>query len=198
MEKADLKDFQVVVLKNGLRGVVLLKYKENHLPVGLREEFGVRTTEFVILNEGCVFLASEYKDNLKHRKRRDLDIMEVYGDGAINPLSELLKIDKLKCVYKRKEKNLKKFLKTGCVASTRDGNNYLVIKDCDTENYGKQEFCLIKHGGFLCGDDYDKNLCHNALSKGDIVKIYGEGYINSGSANIDTTYMDVIWERKDD
>lgn len=195
MKKADLKDFQVVVLRNGQKGVVVLKHKESRLPAGLREEFGVRTTEFAILYENCVLVESEYKNNLKHRCSRRLDIMEVYGDETIRSLSEILDTDKLKCVYKRKEKNLKKLLSTGCMVSTRQGIDYLVIKDCDTENYGSQEFCLVRSGGFVCGSDYNKSLYNTSSPGFDIIKIYGKGYIDSNSLNVNVACEDVIWER---
>lgn len=84
MKKENLKDFQVVVLRNGLKGVVMLKYKESCLPAGLREDFGVRTTDFAILFENYVLVGSEYKNNLRHRKRKEFDIMKIYGKGYIS------------------------------------------------------------------------------------------------------------------
>lgn len=53
--------------------------------------------------------------------------------------------------------DLRKKLRSGMIAVTLEGR-YLVLTDCETVNYGSQDFCLIKPDGFTVGSNYDENL----------------------------------------
>ncbi len=53
--------------------------------------------------------------------------------------------------------DLRKKLRSGMIAVTLEGR-YLVLTDCETVNYGSQDFCLIEPDGFMTGSNYDENL----------------------------------------
>jgi len=53
--------------------------------------------------------------------------------------------------------DLRKKLRSGMIAVTPAGS-YLVLTDCETANYGSQDFCIIGPDGFMIGSDYDENL----------------------------------------
>lgn len=53
--------------------------------------------------------------------------------------------------------DLRKKLRSEMIAVTPTGS-YLVLTDCETVNYGSQDFCLIEPDGFMTGSDYDENL----------------------------------------
>lgn len=53
--------------------------------------------------------------------------------------------------------DLRKKLRSGMIAVTPAGS-YLVLTDCETANYGSQDFCIIGPDGFMIGSNYDENL----------------------------------------
>lgn len=46
--------------------------------------------------------------------------------------------------------DLRKKLRSGMIAVTPAGS-YLVLTDCETANYGSQDFCIIGPDGFMRG-----------------------------------------------
>ena len=89
----------------------------------------------------------------------------------------------------------KKDLKSGMIAVLRSGDRYLVLTNCDTKIYGKQDFCLIRKSDFLTGDRYNDDLINNYDNDKDydIVKIY-----NSDVCGItyEMVLNNLIWERE--
>lgn len=54
---------------------------------------------------------------------------------------------------------MKKFeLKSGMTVYMRNGNKYLVLKNCETDRYGNQEVIFVSPRGFFIGDEFDENL----------------------------------------
>ena len=51
--------------------------------------------------------------------------------------------------------DLRKKLRSGMIAVTR-GERFLVLTNCETKRYGRQDFCLINPSGFMTGTDYKK------------------------------------------
>ena len=93
----------------------------------------------------------------------------------------------------------KKDLKSGMWVELRNGNRYMVIKDCDTMLHGKQCFCLVRNDGYLISDEYTDCLtCSDSeYNEFDICAVYS----TSGDVVNGNTYtgedMSVIWERSD-
>lgn len=90
---------------------------------------------------------------------------------------------------------------TGDKVVTRDGNIYLVIRDCNAGTHKNQTFVLLEcviSGGFMSESRYDSKLCNVAqYSKYDIMKIYRwkEGAIGNNFLSIDLTGYTLIWNR---
>lgn len=89
-------------------------------------------------------------------------------------------------------------LKTGWRVELRDGNTYVVLRDCETSVYGHQDIMFINlntinFGGYTVGSDYDSKLLNKEYSDYDIMKVYAM-YVDSVAFNKD--YMgDLVWER---
>ena len=91
-----------------------------------------------------------------------------------------------------------KDLKTGWRVQTRNGNMYVVLKDCETMNYGHQDvmFINLNTKGFQIGSNYDKNLHCIDGSDFDIMQIY-ETIVNGDMFN--KHYMGgLVWKRTDE
>ena len=90
----------------------------------------------------------------------------------------------------------KKDLKSGMIALLRSGDRYLVLTNCDTKRYGKQDFCLIRRSGFLTGNQYNDDLTNNHGDDKDydIAKIYSP--FVCGTTH-EMALDDLIWERED-
>lgn len=90
---------------------------------------------------------------------------------------------------------------TGDKVVLRDGNIYLVIRDCNAGTNKNQTFVLLEcviSGGFMSASRYDSKLCNVAqYSKYDIMKIYRwkEGAIGNNSLSTDLTGYTLIWNR---
>lgn len=92
-------------------------------------------------------------------------------------------------------------LKTGMRIVTRDGKEYIVLKDVKTP-YKKIEdmYISIKNDSWLCSSNYDENMKVNSGNKKfDIMKVYAQNngeYIDASVLETKTKDMDLIWERK--
>ena len=90
---------------------------------------------------------------------------------------------------------------TGDKVVLRDGNIYLVIRDCNAGTAKNQIFVLLQcviSGGFMSASSYDNKLCNvGQYSKYDIMKIYRwkKGTIVNNSLSIDLTGYTLIWNR---
>ena len=92
---------------------------------------------------------------------------------------------------------------TGDKVVLRNGEIYLVIRDCNTMNYGVQLFALVQiagNGGFHIADDYGSNLKKENLKSTsyDIMKVYREGdaFINGCTASDYMGNYSLIWSRE--
>lgn len=92
-------------------------------------------------------------------------------------------------------------LKTGMRVETREGELYLVLKDCDTMyNDGHIVFANFDQNGFLCEEDYDNDLLEQSgMEEYDIVKVYAidKEKIVFGTV-LDPNEKYLIWERSED
>lgn len=87
-----------------------------------------------------------------------------------------------------------KDLKTGWRVQTRNGDTYVVLRDCETQKYGHQDVLLGGFsGGFLVGSYYDANLFYKDDYDFDIMKIY-ETTVRADV--FDSNHMGkLVWER---
>ena len=88
--------------------------------------------------------------------------------------------------------DLRKKLRSGMIAVTLEGR-YLVLTDCETVNYGSQDFCLIKLDGFTVGSKYDENLS-SAKSCYSINALY-KPTVNTFTYKMEYEDKDLIWTR---
>lgn len=90
-----------------------------------------------------------------------------------------------------------KDLKTGWRIQTRNGDTYVVLRDCETVEYGHQDFIFADfHYGFVMGSEYDENLLCIDNSDFDIMQIY-KTHVNSNVFN--KNYMgQLVWERTEE
>ena len=90
---------------------------------------------------------------------------------------------------------------TGDKVVFRNGDIYLVIKDCNAGDHGRQIFALLEckiSGNFAISNEYDERLCSKrGFNKFDIMKIYryAEGRINGCSMSSEIDEYTLIWER---
>ena len=110
------------------------------------------------------------------------------------------KFDKLMGIKKPIPK--KEELKTGDKVVFRNGDVYLVIKDCNTMHYGGQLFvivCLKGEGGFMTCESYEDNLIMSdrEYKRYDIMKIYrdGDAFISGYTLNQRIDGYNLIWSR---
>lgn len=95
--------------------------------------------------------------------------------------------------------DLRNNLKTGHVVRTRSNDLFFVIKDCDTELYDHQEFCLINSKYILYKVNFNSEL--NAYPLGlssnlnDIMTVYGNGKIDINAFLFNVKNMPIVWER---
>lgn len=91
---------------------------------------------------------------------------------------------------------------TGDKVIFRNGETYLVIRDCNAGCYGAQIFVLVKcevNGGFITSDGYDEQLLQKQGVKNyDIMKIYRwrNGAIVGDSFSESISNYKLIWERE--
>ena len=95
----------------------------------------------------------------------------------------------------------KEELITGDKVILRNGNVYLVIRDCNAGEYGEQVFVFLEckiNMGFMNSGEYDEELCDkDGYREYDVMKIYRykEGQIRGNSFSTDLTGYSLIWER---
>lgn len=96
--------------------------------------------------------------------------------------------------------DLRNNLKTGHVVRTRSNDLFFVIKDCDTELYDHQEFCLInsKRVLYKVNFDFELNAYPLGLSSNpnDIMVVYGNGKLHTDAFSLNVKNIPIIWERK--
>lgn len=91
-----------------------------------------------------------------------------------------------------------KDLKTGWRVRTRNGNMYVVLRDCETMNYRHQEvmFINLNTTGFMVGSDFDSNNLVHSDFEYDIMEVYVT-VVNGDMFN--KHYMGVlVWERTEE
>ena len=89
---------------------------------------------------------------------------------------------------------------TGDKVILRNGDIYLIIRDCKAGIYGKQKLVLLHcsiNGGFTSSFFYDDELKNTNKSEFDIMKIYRfeDGKIVKTSISDDLDLFDLIWSR---
>jgi len=95
------------------------------------------------------------------------------------------------------EKFTKSDLKVGMWVQTRNGSHWMIIKNCDTFNYGHQDIALIKQGAFELIFNYTENLKHVTDSDYDIIKVFGDTTVSGRTYDSDCSKKPLIWERKE-
>lgn len=89
-------------------------------------------------------------------------------------------------------------LKTGWRVKLRNGDTYVVLRDCETKKYGHQDVMFINlsninFGTFAIGSNYDLNFLKTSDSDFDIMKVY-KMFVNGDVFN--KHHMgDLVWER---
>ena len=95
--------------------------------------------------------------------------------------------------------DLRNNLKTGHVVRTRSNDLFFVIKDCDTEAYDHQEFCLINSNRILYKVNFNYELnaypIGSSSNPNDIMMVYGNGKIDINAFSFSVKNMPVVWER---
>ena len=95
----------------------------------------------------------------------------------------------------------KEELITGDKVILRNGNVYLVIRDCNAGDYGAQVFVFLEckiNGGFMNSSEYDEKLLQfQGETEYDVEKIYRceNRAIMGNSFSTDLTSYSLIWER---
>ena len=120
------------------------------------------------------------------------DLKNLIAPENVEKFDELMGIDK---PMFRKEDFI-----TGDKVVFRNGDIYLVIRDCNAGIHKNQTFALLEcalFGEFMNSDAYNDDLCAG-MTQFDIMKIYrsGEGQIRGNSFSTDLTSYSLIWERK--
>ena len=81
----------------------------------------------------------------------------------------------------------------------RNGDRYMVIRDCDTASAGKQQFCLITNNGYLVSDEYTD--CLTCSDRGydefDICAVYSENGDVVSAKTYTGENMSLVWRRND-
>lgn len=91
----------------------------------------------------------------------------------------------------------KQDLKTGMWVELRNGDRYLVIKDCDTTYYGHQDIVFIKERSFTIGDGYTNDLIRIDDNRGyDIVRVLASEEMDVCACTYTGEDLKVIWERE--
>ena len=93
----------------------------------------------------------------------------------------------------------KKDLKSGMWVKLRNGDRYMVIKDCETVSHGNQLFCLIRNNGYMVSDKYTDFLtCRDSeYNEFDICAVYStNGDIVNAKTYVGADTI-VIWTRND-
>ena len=115
-------------------------------------------------------------------------------------LTALAKQNKYYCEQTKTIKEMKKKdLKSGMWVELRNGDRYMVIKDCETASAGKQQFCLITNNGYLVSDEYTDCLtCSDReYDEFDICAVYSTNGDAVSAKTYTGEYMSIIWERND-
>lgn len=93
-------------------------------------------------------------------------------------------------------------LKTGWRVELRNGSTCIVLRDCETEQYGNQDIMFISIGniGFIIGDGYNADMTcsydEDWSREYDIMKVYSD-YVDGGVFDVDRK-LPLIWERKEE
>ena len=88
--------------------------------------------------------------------------------------------------------DLRKKLRSGMIVVTPTGS-YLVLTDCETVNYGSQDFCLIESDGFMISNDYDENL--NSIRDIYSINALYKPTVNRLTYKMEYEDKDLIWTR---
>ena len=91
-----------------------------------------------------------------------------------------------------------KDLKTGWRVRTRNGDMYVVLKDCETRNYGHQDvmFINLNTNDFIIGSNFDSNSLVYCNFEYDIMEVY-ETVVN-GFVFDKTRLGELVWERTEE
>ena len=91
-----------------------------------------------------------------------------------------------------------KDLKTGWRVRTRNGDMYVVLKDCETMNYGHQDvmFINLNTNGFIVGSVFDSNSLVHRDFEYNIMQVY-ETHVN-GFVFDKTRLGKLVWERTEE
>lgn len=90
--------------------------------------------------------------------------------------------------------DLRKKLRSGMIAVTPYGKN-LVLTNCETKNYGSQDFCFIDSSGFMTSDGYKENLNFEDDPVYSIIALY-KPTVDGSTYRMDYKDKDLIWTRQ--
>lgn len=96
----------------------------------------------------------------------------------------------------------KQDLKTGMRIKTRNGDLYLVLRDCETRWYEHQDILFASFGDnnykFLIGTTFNNDLIViNGCSEYDIMEVFTTKYGYCDSNVLDKTSLVSIWKREE-
>lgn len=86
--------------------------------------------------------------------------------------------------------DLRKKLRSGMIAVTR-GERFLVLTNCETKRYGRQDFCLINPSGFMTGTDYKEDLSDGPYTINALYK----PTVDRATYRMECKNQDLIWTR---
>ena len=87
--------------------------------------------------------------------------------------------------------DLRKKLRSGMIAVTPLGD-YIVLTDCETVNYGSQDFCLIENNGFMVGSNYKEDLSFRSYSINALYK----PTVDAATYRMNYSNRHLIWTRQ--
>ena len=89
--------------------------------------------------------------------------------------------------------DLRKKLRSGMIAVTLRGS-HLVLTNCETKNYGSQDFCFIDSQGFMTSNGYKEDLNFEGSSTYSIIALY-KPTVDSSTYRMNYRNKDLIWTR---
>lgn len=90
--------------------------------------------------------------------------------------------------------DLRKKLRSGMTAVMPCGK-HLVLTNCETKNYGSQDFCFINSSGFMTSNSYKENLNSEGNPIYSIIALY-KPTVDSLTYKMGYKDKDLIWTRE--
>ena len=89
--------------------------------------------------------------------------------------------------------DLRKKLRSGMIAVMPCGK-HLILTNCETKNYGSQDFCFIDSRGFMTSNGYKEDLSYDNPTYS-IIALY-KPTVDSSTYRMNYHDKDLIWTRQ--